>query len=192
MKIFRTLIASVFSCSVLALGTFAQEAQNYKDSDFDFSLSVPAEWKSVGGEGYTVPGKLRAAFKGPGPSSIVVFVQEPGQAYDARFLLDASAEGLQKALKSDIKEKEVREIDGKKAMWLLNEGQGNGGAGQKKRRFFHSQGFPRLLGRACLPPEKARAWRGEASEGVRRTQPLRLGGVAHRARGALARRAGAG
>ena len=128
MKMFRTLIASVFSCSVLALGTLAQEAQNYKDSDFDFSLSVPAEWKSVGGEGYTVPGKLRAAFKGPGPSSIVVFVQEPGQAYDARFLLDASAEGLQKALKSDIKEKEVREIDGKKAMWLLNEGQGNGGA----------------------------------------------------------------
>ncbi len=128
MTLFRPIIAGLLTCSALALGTSAQEAQKYKDTDFDFSLSVPGEWKSVGGEGFTVPGKLRAAFKGPGPSSIVVFVQETGQAYDARFLLDASAEGLQKALKSDIKEKEVREIDGKKAMWLVNEGQGNGGA----------------------------------------------------------------
>jgi hypothetical protein len=128
-------IRATLSCftvlSVLTLGTSrlaAEDAQKHEDGDYDFSISVPAEWKKVGSDGFAVPGKLRAAFKGPGPSSIVVFVQEPGKAYDARFLVDASAEGLKNALNSDIKEKDVRQIGGKTGMWLITEGQGTGGA----------------------------------------------------------------
>jgi len=125
------MFAGIVTLSFLTFSAnfaLAQESQKYEDSDFDFSMSVPSEWKKVGSEGFTVPGKLRAAFKGPGASSIVAFVQEPGQDYDARFLVDASSEALKAALKVELKESEVRQLGGKTGMWLIVEGPGNGGA----------------------------------------------------------------
>jgi len=131
LTMIRSMFAGIVTLSFLTFSAnfaLAQESQKYEDSDFDFSMSVPSEWKKVGSEGFTVPGKLRAAFKGPGASSIVAFVQEPGQDYDARFLVDASSEALKAALKVELKESEVRQLGGKTGMWLIVEGPGNGGA----------------------------------------------------------------
>jgi hypothetical protein len=107
----------------------AQESKpTYEDGKYDFSVKVDPSWKKADLGGYGVPGVLREAFAGPGTSSIVLFVQEPGQAYDPRFLVDASAQGIQQTLKADVKEKDVKTVAGKKAMWLIVEGPGTGGA----------------------------------------------------------------
>ena len=61
-------------------------------------------------------------------SSIVLFVQEPGKAFDPRFLVDESAKSMEKNLGATVSEKDVRDVDGKKAMSLVVEGKGTGGA----------------------------------------------------------------
>lgn len=107
----------------------AQEpAAKYTDGKFSFSLAVGPAWKLARLEDYTVPGVARVAYAREGGASIVVFIQEPGQAFEPRFLVDASAASIEKNLGATVREKEVRSIAGKKAMWLVVEGNGNGGA----------------------------------------------------------------
>jgi hypothetical protein len=43
-------------------------------------------------------------------------------------MIDESAESIEKNLGATIQEKEVRSVAGKKAMWLIVEGKGTGGA----------------------------------------------------------------
>ena len=105
-----------------------EDAERYTDKKFDFSLAVPESWKSARLQDYTVPGTARAAWSGKKNASIVAFVQEPGMAYSPRFLVDASAEAQKEKLGAEVLAKEVRTVGGMKAMWMVVEGQGNGGA----------------------------------------------------------------
>lgn len=107
----------------------AEEKTNqHVDDKFDFSLTVPETWKTALLQDYTVPGVTRTAYAGNGGASIVVFIQEPGKAFDPRFIIDQSAKSMEEKLGATVREKEVRTIDGKKAMWLTVEGKGTGGS----------------------------------------------------------------
>lgn len=103
-------------------------AAKYSDSKFDFSIEVGQPWKSAPLQGFAVPGTPRVAYQGADGATIVIFMQEPGQAFDARFLLDASVQGMEQGLGVTTKAKEVRSVAGKQAMWMVVEGKGTGGA----------------------------------------------------------------
>ena len=106
-----------------------QDGQDkYSDDKYDFAIVVSEPWKNAPLQGYTVPGIARAAYAGSKASSIVLFVQEPGKAFDPRFLVDESAKSMEKNLGATVSEKDVRDVDGKKAMSLVVEGKGTGGA----------------------------------------------------------------
>ncbi len=111
-------------------GTSLAEEQGgkYVDTKYDFSVTVPEPWESTRLQGYTVPGVARTAYSRPGGASIVFFVQEPGRDFEPRFLVDESAKSIEKNLGATVQEKEVRSVAGKKAMWLIVEGNGTGGA----------------------------------------------------------------
>ena len=107
----------------------AQDAKNkYSDDNYNFAIEVSEPWKNAHLQGYTVPGVARAAYAGSKGASIVVFVQEPGKAFDPRFLVVESAKSMEKNLGATVSEKDVRDVDGKKAMSLVVEGKGTGGA----------------------------------------------------------------
>ncbi|MCC6508511.1 MAG: hypothetical protein IT423_05355 [Pirellulaceae bacterium] len=100
----------------------------YSDDKYDFSLTVGAPWKQARLADYTVPGVARAAYSASEGASLVVFVQEPGKAYEPRFLVDESAKAMEKSLGGTIRAKEVKSVANKQAMWMIVEGKGNGGA----------------------------------------------------------------
>ena len=107
----------------------AQDGKDkYSDDKYDFAIGVSEPWKNAPLQGYTVPGVARAAYAGSKAASIVLFVQEPGKAFDPRFLVDESAKSMEKNLGATVSEKDVRDVDGKKAMSLVVEGKGTGGA----------------------------------------------------------------
>jgi hypothetical protein len=105
-----------------------KQEEKYVDDKYEFSITVGAPWKSARLQTFTVPGVARAAYAQPGGSSIVIFLQEPGQAFDPRFLVDMSASSIERSLGATVREKDVKSIDEKKAMWLVVEGKGTGGA----------------------------------------------------------------
>ena len=108
---------------------FADEQDGkYSDSKFDFTVTVSKPWKSAQLKDYAVPGVARAAYSRTSGASIVLFVQEPGKDFEPRFLTDESAKSMEKSLKTKVHEKEVRTVADKKAMWLVVEGDGTGGA----------------------------------------------------------------
>ena len=107
----------------------AQDAKNkYSDDKYNFAIEVSEPWKNAPLQGYTVPGVARAAYADSKGASIVLFVQKPGKAFDPRFLVDESAKSMEKNLGATVSEKDVRDVDGKKAMSLVVEGKGTGGA----------------------------------------------------------------
>lgn len=110
-------------------GLYGQEAtEKYVDSKFDFSITVSQPWKPARLQDYAVPGVIRTAFSGADAASIVLFVQEPGKAFEPRFLVDESAKSIATQLGATVNEKNVRAVAQKQAMWLIVEGDGNGGA----------------------------------------------------------------
>ena len=100
----------------------------YSDAKYDFTVTVSKPWKSAQLKDYTVPGVSRAAYSRASGASIVFFVQEPGKDFEPRFLVDESAKSMEKSLKATVHEKEVVTVAEKKAMWLVVEGGGTGGA----------------------------------------------------------------
>lgn len=129
---FRIMLAMLVGLVTALLSVQAAVAQEepseYTDSKYDFSITVPPDWKSARLQGYAVPGVARAAYTRPGGVSIVLFVQEPGRAFEPRFLVDESAKSMDKNLGAAIVESEVRDAGGKRAMWLIVQGKGTGGA----------------------------------------------------------------
>jgi hypothetical protein len=116
--------------AAIALSTIAaaDDAKKYVDEKFGFSLTAPQPWAESPLAQYTVPGTVRAAWSGKDGASLLAFMQEPGQAYSPRFLVDESAKAMREKLGCEIKASEVKTISGKKAMWLVATGKGTGGA----------------------------------------------------------------
>lgn len=126
IRVVTPALVAILACST---GASAQEEeQAYQDDRFDFSATVPAPWAEAPLDGFAVPGTARQAWSGPEGASIVAFVQEPGQAFTPRFLVDESAKAMTRALGATIDEKEVKTIAGKQAMSLLLTAKGTGSA----------------------------------------------------------------
>ncbi|MFO0892018.1 MAG: hypothetical protein U0790_23140 [Isosphaeraceae bacterium] len=124
----RFFLLVLAQMTLVCVSGFAEDKGAYKDDRYHFQISIPGPWKEAPVSNYKVPGTVRAAWAGKGNSSIVAFVQEPGQAFTPRFLLDASAKAMETQLGAKVLEKEVRKIAGKQAMWLSFEAKGTGGA----------------------------------------------------------------
>lgn len=92
-----------------------------------FSLSVPKPWARAPFSDFTVDGTLRCAWRGGGESSIVVFLQEPGEAVDPQEMLDESVAQQKKDLAVKVIAQEVRTVAGMRAMWMVVQGKGTGG-----------------------------------------------------------------
>ncbi len=129
LNVSAIVVLGLFAVLLPRVDVVAQNENNkYSDDKYDFTIEVSQPWKNAPLQGYTVPGVARAAYAGSRGASIVVFVQEPGKAFDPRFLLDESAKSMEKSLSATVSEKDVRDVDGKKAMSLVVEGKGTGGA----------------------------------------------------------------
>jgi hypothetical protein len=104
--------------------------KTYKDENYKFSVTAPAGWQEVDSRRIRIPGELRRAWSPQPPTVIVIFVQKLNNrdAPDARVLLDRDATGLKDRLQVDIKTKEVRDVAGMKAAWLVYTGKGTGGS----------------------------------------------------------------
>lgn len=125
----RTLVLG--TSAVLLSQSYAtaeEKLAGYTDSLYDFSIGGLEDWKTAPLTDYTVPGVARAAYSRPNGASIVLFVQEPGKAFEPRFLVDESAKAMAAKLGASVVEQEVRDVGGKRAMWLVVEGKGTGGA----------------------------------------------------------------
>ena len=106
----------------------ADVRKGYTDEKYRFSLTAPPPWTEAPLDDYTVPGVVRAAWSGTDEASIVVFVQEPGEAFSARCLVDESARSMKEKFDCTIQAADVKTVDGKQAMWMVATGKGTGGA----------------------------------------------------------------
>ncbi len=140
LRVTTTIVLGLLIAQLSNLDATAQEqASRYTDSKYDFSITVAQSWKDGRLQDYAVPGVARVAYARPDGASIVVFMQEPGKDYAPRFLVDESAKSMEKNLAAKVVEKEVREVGKKKAMWLVVEGPGTGGAIDGKGAVVTSQ-----------------------------------------------------
>jgi len=122
-------LVACFIFFLQSAGLYGQEPiEKYVDDKFDFSITVTQPWKPAKLQDYSVPGVARAAFSGAEAASVVLFVQETGKAFEPRFLVDESAKSIETQLGATASEKEVRSVAQMQAMWLIVEGNGNGGA----------------------------------------------------------------
>ena len=100
----------------------------YFDAQYGFSLSLGPEWKPAAPDDFTVPGVARAAWSRPGAVSITLFIQNTGATVDPSWLLHESVEAQTQKLAATVLEKEVRQIAGREAMWMVVAGAGTGDA----------------------------------------------------------------
>jgi hypothetical protein len=91
------------------------------------SLAVPKPWARAPFSDFIVDGTLRCAWRGGGLSSIVVFLQEPGETVDPQEMLDESVAQQKKDLAVKVIAQEVRTVAGMRAMWMVVQGKGTGG-----------------------------------------------------------------
>ena len=119
LNVSAIVLLGLFAVLFPRVDAIAQDAKNeYSDDKYNFAIEVSEPWKNAPLQGYSVPGVARAAYAGSNGASIVLFVQEPGKAFDPRFLVDESAKSMEKNLGATVLEKDVRDVDGKKAMSL--------------------------------------------------------------------------
>lgn len=100
----------------------------FTDDTYGYSVSDPGNWQRGKVESVRVPGEARQVWSPDGTTTVTVFVQKVGKAVNPWLLLDESAKGLKTALNVTVREQEVRDVGGLKAMWLVVDGQGTGAA----------------------------------------------------------------
>lgn len=100
----------------------------YFDAKYRFAVNLGSNWKPAPPDTFTVPGVARAAYTRPGGVSMLLFIQDTGAAVDPSWLLQESTEAQETKLAARVLEKEVRQIAGCDAMWMVVEGAGTGAA----------------------------------------------------------------
>jgi hypothetical protein len=181
-NVFAIVLLGLFAVLSPRVDALAQDETNkYSDDKYDFTIEVSQPWRNAPLQRYTVPGVARAAYAGSKGASIVLFVQEPGRAFDPRFLVDESAKSMEKSLGATVSEKDVLDVDGKKAMSLVVEGKGTGGAIDGKGSVQTSQhwiAIPRekdiIVALLTSPAESFKANQKSFLESIRR---FKIGGT---------------
>lgn len=92
------------------------------------SFTPPQGWNQGDPKGFNVPGDICCAWSPDNVASIVVFVQNVGQPYSPRVLLEQSAQALEKGLGAEVKQKDVIDVGGMRGFSLVVTGSGNGAA----------------------------------------------------------------
>jgi hypothetical protein len=92
------------------------------------AFTPPQGWKEGDPKGFNVPGDICCAWSPDNVASIVVFVQNVGQPYSPRVLLEQSAQALEKGLGAEVKQKDVIDVGGMRGFSLVVTGNGNGAA----------------------------------------------------------------
>ena len=122
----------IFSAMLLACPapswSAGEQGKTTSDAWCGFSVDVAEPWQRAPLRGHTVPGVIRCAWSGLNNASIVIFLQEPGEAVSPRVMLDGSVKGLKDTLGANVSVQEIRTIANMQAMWLVVTGKGTGGA----------------------------------------------------------------
>jgi hypothetical protein len=90
------------------------------------SFAQPTGWQQGDATKFTVPGNICCVWSPDNISSIAVFAQNSGKAYNPRVLLDQSADGLTKSLGAEVRTKEVINVGGMRGFSLVVSGPGTG------------------------------------------------------------------
>jgi hypothetical protein len=90
------------------------------------SFAPPQGWQQGDATKFTVPGSICCVWSPDNVSSVAVFAQNSGKPYNPRVLLDQSADGLQKSLGAEVKQKEVVNVGGMRGFSLVVSGPGTG------------------------------------------------------------------
>jgi hypothetical protein len=90
------------------------------------SFAPPQGWAAGDPTKFAVPGTICCVWSPDNASSVAVFVQNSGKPYNPRVLLEQSAEGLQKSLGAEVRQKDVINVGGMKGFSLVVSGNGTG------------------------------------------------------------------
>jgi hypothetical protein len=90
------------------------------------SFAQPTGWQQGDPTKFTVPGNICCVWSPDNISSIAVFVQNSGKPYNPRVLLNQSADGLQKSLGAEVRQKDVVNVGGMRGFSLVVSGPGTG------------------------------------------------------------------
>ncbi len=90
------------------------------------SFAPPQGWAQGDPTKFAVPGTICCVWSPDNASSIAVFVQNSGKPYNPRTLLNQSADGLQKGLGAEVREKNVIDVGGMRGFSLVVSGNGTG------------------------------------------------------------------
>jgi len=107
-------------------GTTAAPKGGVPPEQIGLSFSPPQGWQQGDATKFTVPGTICCVWSPDNVSSVAVFVQNSGKPYNPRILLDQSADGLQKSLGAEVRQKEIVNIGGMKGFSLVVSGAGTG------------------------------------------------------------------
>lgn len=121
--------AALLWCTSTIPAAAQQETKRvYVDEDYGFTVVAPSDWERASPSEYGVPGEICRVWSHGQSTSIVVFMQKPNQAINPRYALDESARAMKAALGCEVREQEVRDVAGMRAMWLVVTGNGTGNA----------------------------------------------------------------
>ncbi|HTG36967.1 MAG TPA: hypothetical protein VLB76_28960 [Thermoanaerobaculia bacterium] len=109
-----------------APGTAAPTTGGIPPEQMGLSFAQPTGWQQGDASKFTVPGNICCVWSPDNISSIAVFAQNSGKAYNPRVLLDQSADGLTKSLGAEVRTKEVIDVGGMRGFSLVVSGPGTG------------------------------------------------------------------
>jgi hypothetical protein len=90
------------------------------------SFAPPAGWQQGDPTKFTVPGSICCVWSPDNISSVAIFAQNSGKPYNPRTLLEQSAQGLQKSLGAEVRQKDVVNVGGMRGFSLVVSGPGTG------------------------------------------------------------------
>jgi hypothetical protein len=109
-----------------APGQAAAPAGGVAPEQIGLSFAPPQGWQQGDPTKFAVPGKICCVWSPDNASSIAVFVQNSGKPYNPRTLLNQSAEGLQKSLGAEVRQKDIVNVGGMRGFSLVVSGKGTG------------------------------------------------------------------
>lgn len=101
-------------------------AKGVPPEQIGLSFAPPQGWQQGDPTKFAVPGTICCVWSPDNASSIAIFVQNSGKPYNPRTLLNQSAEGLQKSLGAEVRQKDIVNVGGMRGFSLVVSGKGTG------------------------------------------------------------------
>jgi hypothetical protein len=101
-------------------------AKGIPPEQMGLSFAPPAGWQQGDPTKFTLPGSICCVWSPDNISSVAIFAQNSGKPYNPRTFLEQSAQGLQKGLGVEVRQKDVVNVGGMRGFSLVVSGQGTG------------------------------------------------------------------